>query len=163
MSFPQSNRQVETGQIILTIARRLGMVIALALAFFLSATITIYLLFRSGSTRVPNVIGKSEAEAQKMAEKAGLRVKIQRRSDPAVPANTVIETRPAPNSSIKRDSSLTIVVSSGPPQTSVRSNQRFFAATLYDRSLRTYRFAEFTCTNFLPQHQLAADRAAQNT
>ena len=90
------------------------MVVVLALAFFLSALLTIYTLFRSGDTRVPNVLGKTEAEAQQMAEEAGLKVKIQRRIDSQVPANTVIETRPGPNSSVKKDSSLTIVVSSGP-------------------------------------------------
>lgn len=93
------------------------MVVVLALAFFLSALITMYTLFRSGDTRVPNVVGKSEAEAQKMAEQAGLKVKIQKRADATVPENTVIETRPGPNSSVKKDSGLTIVVSSGPSQT----------------------------------------------
>lgn len=91
------------------------MVIVLTLAFFLSATLTIYLLFRSGDTRVPNLVGKPEAEARSVAEKAGLRVRIQKRVDSSVPADTVIETRPAANSSLKKDSSLTIVVSSGPP------------------------------------------------
>ena len=60
------------GRIIWTITRRLVMVVALVLAFILSATITVYLLFRSGDTRVPNIVGKPEAEAQKTAEKAGL-------------------------------------------------------------------------------------------
>jgi beta-lactam-binding protein with PASTA domain len=93
------------------------MVIVLALAFFMSATITIYTLFRIGDTRVPDVIGKTEVEAQKLAEKAGLKVKITRRTDPSVPTDTVIETRPGPNSSVKKDSNLTIIVSSGPSQT----------------------------------------------
>jgi serine/threonine-protein kinase len=92
------------------------MVIVLALAFLMSAVITIYLLFRIGDTRVPNLVGKPEIEAQKTAEKAGFKIKIQRRPDPSVPANTVIETRPVPNSSVKRDSVLTLVVSNGPPQ-----------------------------------------------
>jgi|HubBroStandDraft_6_1064221.scaffolds.fasta_scaffold266169_2 beta-lactam-binding protein with PASTA domain len=92
------------------------MVVVLTLAFLLSATVTIYMLFRIGDTRVPPVVGKGEIEAQKMAEKAGLKVKIQRRGDPKVPENTVIETRPAVNSSVKKDSSVTIVVSSGSSQ-----------------------------------------------
>ena len=100
-----------------TLSRRLGMVIVLTLAFLMSAVVTIYTLFRSGDTRVPNVIGKTEVEALQVSQGAGLNVKIQRRSDPTIPANTVIETRPAPNSSVKKDSSLTIVVSSGPVQT----------------------------------------------
>jgi beta-lactam-binding protein with PASTA domain len=82
----------------------------------MSAVVTIYLLFRIGDTRVPNLVGKPEVEAQKTAEKAGFKVKLQRRNDPAVPANTVIETRPIPNSSAKKDSVLTIVISSGPAQ-----------------------------------------------
>jgi len=93
------------------------MVIVLALAFSLSAIVTIYTLFRSGNTEVPNVVGKPEAEALRLAEQAGLRVKIQRRSDSSVIANSVIETRPGPRSSVKKDSVLTIVVSSGPVQT----------------------------------------------
>jgi serine/threonine-protein kinase len=94
------------------------MVVVLALAFLLSAIVTIYTLFRSGDTHVPNVVGRPEAEAQKLAERAGLRVKIQRRNDPSVAPNSVIETRPGPNSSVKKDSVLTIVVSSGPIQKS---------------------------------------------
>lgn len=99
------------------------MVLVLGLAFIMSATITIYTLFRIGDTRVPDVIGKTEAEALKLVERAGLKVKITRRNDPGVPSDTVIETRPGPNSSVKKDSSLTIIVSSGPSQT--KSENRF--------------------------------------
>ena len=77
-------RPREPSSIAWTISRRLGMVIVLALAFSLSAIVTIYTLFRSGNTEVPNVVGRPEAEAQKLAEDAGLRVKIQRRSDSSV-------------------------------------------------------------------------------
>lgn len=117
MSSSRSSGRAEPGNIAWTISRRLGMVIVLALAFSLSAIVTIYTLFRSGNTEVPNVVGKPEAEAQKLAEDAGLRVKIQRRTDSSVTPNMVIETRPGPNSSVKKDSVLTIVISSGPVQT----------------------------------------------
>jgi serine/threonine-protein kinase len=90
------------------------MVVILVLAFGLSATVTIYTLFRSGATRVPNVIGKPVAEAQKIAAAAGLKVRIQPRSDPSIPVNAVIKTIPDPNSSVKKDSVLTLVVSNGP-------------------------------------------------
>ena len=120
MSTSRGSGRAEPGSIAWTISRRLGMVIVLALAFSLSAIVTIYTLFRSGNTEVPNVVGRPEAEALKLAEQAGLRVKIQRRSDSSVTANLVIETRPGPNSSVKKDSVLTIVVSSGPIQTNSR-------------------------------------------
>lgn len=115
MSSNASGRP-EASRIIWTISRRLAMVIALALAFSLSAIVTVYMIFRIGDTRVPPVVGKTEVEAQRMAEKAGLKVRVQKRNDATTPENVVIETRPAPNSSVKKDSSLTIVVSSGPGQ-----------------------------------------------
>src|SRR5215471_21749998 len=114
MSTSRDASRPESGSIAWTISRRLGMVIVLALAFLLSAIVTIYTLFRSGDTQVPNIVGRPEAEAQRLAEQAGLRVKIQRRNDPAIAANSVIETRPGPNSSVKKNSVLTIVVSTGP-------------------------------------------------
>jgi len=117
MNSAKGAGRAEPVNIAWTISRRLGMVIVLALAFSLSAIVTIYTLFRSGNTEVPNVVGRPEAEAQQLAEQAGLRVRIQRRSDPSVAANSVIETRPGPKSSVKKDSVLTIVVSSGPVQT----------------------------------------------
>jgi hypothetical protein len=119
-----------TGGIIWTLARRLSMVVVLTLAFFLSAVVTIYIMFRSGDTRVPDVIGKSEGEARSIMEAGKFEIKIQRRTDDA-PVNTVIETRPAPNSSVKSSSLVTIVVSSGPTQNKSQFNnerQKFLAS-----------------------------------
>lgn len=117
MSATKTGTLARSRGIVWTLGRRLGMVVVLALAFLLSATITIYLMFRGGETRVPNVIGKTEAEAIQIAEGAGLKVRLVRRADETIPINTVIETRPAPNAAVKRDSGLTIIVSAGPAQT----------------------------------------------
>ena len=123
------------------------MVIVLALAFSLSAIVTIYTLFRSGDTQVPNVVGRSQTEAQKLAEQAGLRVKIQMRSDASVPANSVIETRPGANSSVKKDSVLTIVVSSGPQTKS--------------QSMRVSGFRSLVCS-FKSRWKFGKDAAAEH-
>ena len=72
----------------------------LALHFSLSAIVTIYTLFRSGIRGCP-MCWQAEAEAQKLVELAGLRVKIQRR-ERAAAAGTVIETQPIPNHLQKR-------------------------------------------------------------
>ena len=126
MSSPNPGNHPAASSIAWTITRRLGMVIVLALAFFLSATITIYTLFRIGDTRVPDVIGKPEAEAQKLIERAGLKVKVTRRNDTA-PADTVIETRPGPNASVKKDSTLNVIVSTGPGKSENRMRDHQFA------------------------------------
>ena len=106
------------------------MVVVLTLAFFLSAVVTIYIMFRSGDTRVPDVIGKSEVEARSIMEAGKFEIKIQRRTDDA-PVNTVIETRPPANSSVKSSSLVTLVVSSGPVQNKSQLNpevQKYLAS-----------------------------------
>lgn len=120
MGESKTEKLHKSRNIVWTIGRRLGMVVVLALAFILSATITIYLMFRSGETRVPNVVGKSEAEAVKTVESLGLKVRLVRRADEAIPINTVIETRPAPNAVVKSNSGLTVIVSTGPAQATSR-------------------------------------------
>ena len=108
-------QRADTQGIIWTLSRRILMVVALTLAFFLSALLTIFIMFRGGDTRVPDVIGKTEVEAKSVMEAGKFEIKIQRRADDT-PMNTVIETRPAPNSSVKTNSVVTLVVSSGPAQ-----------------------------------------------
>ena len=146
MSTPQGAGRAEPASIAWTISRRLGMVIVLALAFSLSAIVTIYTLFRSGDTRVPNVVGKPEAEAQKLVELAGLRVKIQRREDAAA-AGTVIETQPVPNSSVKKDFDVKIVVSSGPAQK--KSQLLAPGPALHGRRIRVRNFIVQTLRGLL--------------
>src|SRR5262249_37498502 len=106
----------EASRISYTISRPVGMGITLARALSLRAIDTIDMIFRLGDTRVHAGGGKTEVEAVRMVEKAGLNAKVQNRSDATTPENVVIETRPAANSSVKKDSNLTIVVSSGPGQ-----------------------------------------------
>jgi eukaryotic-like serine/threonine-protein kinase len=114
MTTSHGANQIKDESIAWTIVRRLGMVVVLGLVFVMSATVTVYLLIRTGDTRVPDVRGKTEAEAIKLSERAGLRVNIQKRNNATVPADVVIETRPGPESSVKKDSAVTILVSAGP-------------------------------------------------
>jgi serine/threonine-protein kinase len=116
MSSSQTSQRAATGTIVWTITRRLAMVVVLILAFILSAAITIYIIFRGGDTRLPNVIGKTEGEAKSILDQQKFDIRIQRRNDEKIPANTVIETRPTPDSSVKKNSVVTVVVSNGPVQ-----------------------------------------------
>ncbi|MEU3598142.1 PASTA domain-containing protein [Streptomyces sp. NPDC006798] len=66
-------------------------------------------------TRVPAVIGKSEAEAKQRIEGAGLGVKgVRREFSDTVERGTVIGSDPATNERIRGNDSVTIVVSRGP-------------------------------------------------
>jgi hypothetical protein len=104
-----------------TIGRRLAMVIVLALAFLLSAIATIFILFRGGETRVPDVKGMTEVEAVRVLKDAGLNAVVRQRPHESVPANTVIETEPRPNASRKKGFTVTVFVSSGPPPAKVQA------------------------------------------
>ncbi len=92
------------------------MVVVLALVFVLSAVVTIYLLIRTGDTRVPNVLGKSEAEARQIIKKAGLRVfePVAHLNDDKYAPDTIFKTDPAPDSSVKKDSLVRLYISTGP-------------------------------------------------
>ena len=116
MGSSQTTPRASTGNIVWTIARRLSMVVVLILAFILSAVVTIYIIFRGGDTRLPNVVGKTETEAKNILNSQEFEIRIQRRTDDQIPVNTVIETRPGPDSSVKKNSVVTVVVSSGPAQ-----------------------------------------------
>lgn len=97
------------------------MVIILALAFLLSAIATIFILFRGGETRVPDVKGMTEVEAVRVLKDAGLNVVVRQRPHESVPANTVIETEPRPNASRKKGFTVTVFVSSGPQPAKVQA------------------------------------------
>ncbi|QDY80818.1 Stk1 family PASTA domain-containing Ser/Thr kinase [Streptomyces qinzhouensis] len=66
-------------------------------------------------TRVPAVIGKTEAEAKKRVESAGLGVKgVRREFSDTVERGSVIGSDPATNERIRGNGSVTLVVSRGP-------------------------------------------------
>jgi hypothetical protein len=159
MNSQENAEPVSTGGIIWTIARRLSMVVVLTLAFFLSAVVTIYIMFRSGNTRVPDVVGKTEVEAKGLLEAGKFEIKIQRRADDA-PLNTVIETRPAPHSSVKTNSLVTIVVSSGPAQNKSQlffNNDKFLIANVR-RPLTSFYFSLASGELFINRCQQAQHR-----
>jgi len=64
---------------------------------------------------MPNVIGWRQQDAKQLLEVMGLQVKIQTQSDEA-PAGQVIGQQPEAGASVKEQDTVSIVVSSGPPQ-----------------------------------------------
>ena len=81
---------------------------------------TIILTVSKGVERVavPNVVGKTEAEANQMLTAAGFTVTAQRADNDTVPAGKVISQTPAEGKANK-GSPVTIVVSNGPPKVAV--------------------------------------------
>jgi hypothetical protein len=63
---------------------------------------------------VPDVSGKAEADAQTELEAVGFTVKSEEQSSTDVEAGLVIETNPAAGTEVAPDSTVTMIVSSGP-------------------------------------------------
>lgn len=80
---------------------------------------SVVLYISSGETSVPNVIGKNQNDAQSLLTKAGFNVTIQQQNSSTVPSNTVISMNPGAGSIVPQGSMITLLVSSGPQQTSV--------------------------------------------
>jgi len=78
---------------------------------------TVLLTVSKGVERltVPDVKGKTEAEATQTLTTAGFTVKVQKKDDETIPAGQVISQTPVGGTKADKGSEVTLVVSNGPP------------------------------------------------
>jgi len=86
---------------------------------------TIVLTVSKGVERVtvPNVVDKTEQEANQILTTAGFTVTTQRADNDTVPAGKVISQTPKDGTKVDKGSAVTIVVSNGPPKVQVPNLQ----------------------------------------
>ena len=102
---------------LVTILQRLLTVAALAAAFFLSASIVMYFALRGREVPVPNVIGKSQQDAENLLQDKGLKMRVSNRAPhDKIPANAVSEQSPAPGTTVKTGQSVRVSLSLGAPR-----------------------------------------------
>jgi beta-lactam-binding protein with PASTA domain len=97
---------------ILSVIRRISIVIAIAIAFLFGVGSTVYLSLRSPEVTVPNVIGKDRFEAEKILADADLnfRVRATRPSNQAQP-DTVLFQLPRPGEVVKAGQTVAMDIS----------------------------------------------------
>jgi hypothetical protein len=97
---------------ILSIIRRISIVIAIAIAFLFGVGSTVYLSLRSPEVTVPNVVGKDRFEAEQILAGADLnfRVRANRPSDQAKP-DTVLFQLPRPGEVVKAGQTVALDIS----------------------------------------------------
>jgi len=90
-------------------------IVAGALVVFIaSASVAMYLMLRQPIVRAPALVGKPLAEAERLAEQAGLRLQVKATVyDERSPAQAVLEQWPPPGMSVKRGQPLRVTVSVG--------------------------------------------------
>ncbi|MBD0373038.1 MAG: PASTA domain-containing protein [Pyrinomonadaceae bacterium] len=91
---------------------RLGIIIAIALAFIFGMTGTVYLSLRSPEVKVPSILGKSRQEAEDELSRAGLnmRVRATRYSADTKP-DTVLLQLPHPGEVVKTGQTVAVDIS----------------------------------------------------
>ena len=100
-------------QNLLIILRRLLVVACLALVFCFSAGAVMYMVLRGRTVEVPNVVGKSERDAETALSEYGLRMQVRRISDANVPVNAVSVQSPAAGATVKTGQLVRVSVSQG--------------------------------------------------
>ena len=83
---------------------------------------------------VPNVVGRSEADAQKALEAAGLRVTKTRTTDDTVASGNVIRQDPSSGEAVEKGDSVAITISTGRPKVEV-PNLEGFTRSAAERTL----------------------------
>ena len=93
---------------------RLLRVALLALIFFGSAFLVMFLTLRGRSVEVPDVTGKTESEAMDTLDDAGLRMKVAgRAASPRFEANLVSDQSPGSGTTVKTGQIVRVNVSTG--------------------------------------------------
>ncbi|MES4905152.1 MULTISPECIES: Stk1 family PASTA domain-containing Ser/Thr kinase [unclassified Streptomyces] len=99
--------------------RRGIVTIVVGLLLALGLGVGIWYINSGQFTKVPYVLGKSEADARNKLKDAGLEVKITREFSDAVDKGRVIKTDPGGGKQIRDTGTVTVHISDGPPRTKV--------------------------------------------
>jgi serine/threonine-protein kinase len=83
------------------------------------SVVTLFVSNGPTTVKVPDVVGLSDDDARRRIRRADLRPEIERESSTKVAEGIVIRTDPGPGRLTERDSSVTLVVSSGPGEVEV--------------------------------------------
>ncbi|MBS1807149.1 MAG: PASTA domain-containing protein [Acidobacteria bacterium] len=88
--------------------------VILVVAFLLSAGLVIYLSLKGKEVAVPNLIGKSEGDAERLLEAEGLRLKVRNRTtDEKIQANLVSDQIPNSGTNVKAGQMVSVTISTG--------------------------------------------------
>ena len=94
--------------------QKLITVVVLAAAFLVSAGTVVYYSLRGKEVTVPNLVGKSEGEADRLLAEQGLRLKVRTHAtDEKIQANLVSEQIPSAGFTVKAGQVIGVNISTG--------------------------------------------------
>jgi hypothetical protein len=105
---------VNTANGALSVLRRIGIVIAIAIVFVFGLAGTVYLSLRSPEVKVPDVVGKDRFEAERVLDAAGLNFRVRAtRPSSQVNADTVLFQLPRGGEVVKAGQTVAMDISRG--------------------------------------------------
>jgi beta-lactam-binding protein with PASTA domain len=143
------------------------MTLLLITVALVSALVTMRVALHAREVRVPNLHGRTPAEARRLAEQDGLTAQVDRQYYSAtVPEGRIISQTPAEGSVVRRGWNLRFAVSLGPQRVTipqvVGQSQRAAGITLQQRGL-DIAFSEVNVPGTTPGQVLAQDPPANAT
>jgi hypothetical protein len=96
---------------------RLGIILAVAIAFLTGLAGTVYLSLRSPEVKVPDVVGKDMVSGEALLNDSGLNIrKRASRYSPEARPNTILDQSPRPGEVVKEGQTVAVVVSRAPTE-----------------------------------------------
>src|ERR1700720_3257669 len=99
---------------------RMGLLIfVLAAAAFLSAVMAMRFAIQGREVTLPNLVGKTSADAQSMLQKSGLQLKVVDRIYSDLPPNSIVRQSPPAGEHMKISQDAHVVLSLGPQNVTI--------------------------------------------
>jgi hypothetical protein len=106
---------VAIGKQALRTLSKLGIIMAVAIAFLSGLAGTVYLSLRSPEVKVPDVVGKDMQSGEELLSKSGLNIrKRASRYSPEAKPNTILDQSPRQGEVVKEGQTVAVVVSRAP-------------------------------------------------
>ena len=94
---------------------KIGILIAIGVAFVCGLAGTIYLSLRRPEVKVPDIVGKNRLDGESVLDEAGLNVRIRRtRFSPDAKPDTILEQSPQAGEVVKAGQTVAVVLSRAP-------------------------------------------------
>lgn len=151
-----------------SLLRAIWMGLLLLIVALTSALIAMSLAIHGREVQVPDIRGKTPAEARQLMDAAELNLQIERQYySPTVPSGRVLSQMPAPGSTVRRGWEVRLALSLGPrritiPDTVGRS-ERAAAITLEQRGIELSAASTISIPDILEGQVVAQDPAANAT
>ena len=109
-------RTVGFGRRTLAALGKVGIVLAVLVAFLFGMLGTVYLSLRTAEVKVPDVLGKDRFEAERMLEDAGLKVRVRGARPSTEKPDTILSQLPEAGLTVKTGIEVAVEVSRTPKE-----------------------------------------------